>query len=271
MVCSECGRAVLQSGRGRPRRYCSRSCQGKAYRRRRDADRLSALRSSAAAEGAAAGSTSAALVDSAIALADEQGIRALTLRALAHWRGQAREDLHTEWGSRDRLLAQLVQRLFQDHVQCTRPDHRDEEPVDVLLRLSTDEWRLYRAHPWLVEVMTTTRPMLVSAVLDASRAAIQAFTDLGSDTADAFNRYLALSAYIQGMGALLTAEHQESARTGTSYRAWWSEQFSTLERSGATARHPWLEELGDTQPAHAFDADAAFHDGLRRILRGLTA
>lgn len=271
MVCSECGREALQSGRGRPRRYCSRSCQGRAYRRRRDAGRLSALRPPPAADGAAAGNTSAALVDAAIALADEQGIRALTLRALAQRRGQAREDLYKEWGSRDHLLAQLVQRLFQDHVQCTRPDRRDEEPADVLLRLSVDEWRLYRAHPWLVEVMTTTRPMLVPAVLDASHAAIQAFADIGNDTADAFSRYLALSAYIQGMGALLTAEHQESARTGTSYRAWWSQEFGTLERSGATTRHPWLDELDDSQPAHAFDADAVFHEGLHRILRGLIA
>ncbi|TDB80583.1 TetR/AcrR family transcriptional regulator, partial [Micromonospora sp. KC721] len=35
--CTQCRTEVDQSERGRPRRYCSRSCQARAYRARRAA------------------------------------------------------------------------------------------------------------------------------------------------------------------------------------------------------------------------------------------
>ena len=265
MVCPECGGDVTRSRTGRPRTYCSRSCQARAYRRRRDEGRLSAVRTGASAAGG-----SESVLDDAIALADGQGIRALTLRNLAHSRGLALSSLQRDLGSRDRLVALMVQRVFARSA-AARGRLDGESPVDVLALLADAEWQTYRAHPWLVEVMTTTRPPLVPAVLEASQAVMRAFTDLGIDGDEAFTRYLALSAYIQGMATLLVAEQQESGRTGTSYRTWWLEQFRVLDRSGATTRHPWLAELGDTQPADAFDADAAFQDGLPRIIRGLTA
>lgn len=265
MVCPLCGEGVDRGRTGRPRTYCSRSCQARAYRRRRDEGRLSAVRTGTSA---AAGSES--VLDDAIGLADGQGIHALTLRSLAHSRGLPLATLQRDLGSRDRLVALMVQRVFGRSADASgRVD--GEAPVDVLARLAHAEWQTYRAHPWLVEVMTTTRPPLVPAVLAQAQAVIAAFTDLGIDSDAAFSRYLALSAYIQGMATLVVAEEQETGRTETSYRTWWLEQFRVLDRTGVTTRHPWLAELGDTQPADAFDADAAFHDGLPRIIRGLTA
>ncbi|SMY12867.1 transcriptional regulator, TetR family [Brevibacterium jeotgali] len=265
MVCPMCGEGVDRGRTGRPRTYCSRSCQARAYRRRRDEGRLSAVRTGTSA---AAGEES--LVDDAIGLADDQGIHALTLRSLAHRRGQALVTLQRDLGSRDRLVALMVQRVFGGPADASgRAD--GEALVDVLARLALAEWQAYRAHPWLVEVMTTTRPPLVPAVLAQAEAVIAAFTELGIVREEAFGRYLALSAYIQGMATLVVAEEQETGRTETSYRAWWLDQFRALDRTGATTRHPWLATLGDTRSADAFDADATFRAGLPRIIRGLTA
>ncbi|SMX97971.1 transcriptional regulator, TetR family [Brevibacterium sp. Mu109] len=269
MVCAECGRDVVQAKTGRPRKYCSRSCQARGYRRRRDEGRLSA-----AAAAISSGGASPSLIDAAISMADTRGIRALTLRTLARDRGIAMSALQHDLGSRDRLVALMVQQIFRESTSQSRSQDGedapvDEEPVDALLRSADEEWQAYRAHPWLVEVMTTTRPPLVPAVLASVQAVIGTFMRVGLDSGEAFNRYLALSAYVQGMATLLTAERQESDRTGTSYRSWWLDQFRAMGRSGATTRHPWLTELSATRSQESFHADAAFYDGLPRIVHGL--
>lgn len=117
--------------------------------------------------------------------------------------------------------------------------------------------------------MASTRPPLVPAVLDAARATIEVFLELGLDDEAALNRYLALSAYIQGMGLLLIAEHRESAHSGSSYHSWWSEEIRRLDRSGSTLRHPWISELADQPRAGGFDANACFRANIHRVVSGL--
>lgn len=259
MECVECGRPLDAPARtGRPRRYCSRACQGRAYRRRRDDGRLA--EPSRATPGDARSRT---LVQVAVATADADGVEAVTLRSVAHRAGLALAVVRRDVGSRDRLVASMVQ-----HVLVTRPaPHIDpgDDPVDALTRLAEAEWATYAAHPWLVGVLASTRPPLVPAVLAAARAVVEVLERSGLDARTALDRYLALSAYVQGMAMLLLAEHRE-ARTGTSHRAWWRDTQERLDRTGATLRHPWIVDHGPDSP---LDVAATFRAGLRRVVPAL--
>jgi hypothetical protein len=146
-----------------------------------------------------------------------------------------------------------------------------ETPVQTLARLATEEWMTYREHPWLVTVLASSRPPLVPAVLDAARASTEAFVVLGLDPPSALARYVALSGYVQGMALLLVAEHGETARSGTAYRTWWSEESRRLDRTGTRRRHPWLDDASGGRLPDSFDTDADtwFRDGLDRVLAGL--
>ncbi|MDG4830990.1 TetR/AcrR family transcriptional regulator C-terminal domain-containing protein [Solwaraspora sp. WMMD1047] len=263
MGCAECGRELGAPARtGRPRRYCSRSCQARAYRRRRDRGRLAAAVRRTPPEP-----RTDRMIAAALGLADAEGAEALTLRGVAHRAGLPLTAVQQTLGSRDRLVETLVQ-----HVLSRRrpPAPPTGTPAQALARLAEHEWETYRAHPWLVGVLATTRPPLVPAVLDLARASVDAFVALGLDTATALRRYLSLSGYVQGMALLIRAEQQESARSGTTYRSWWGRETRRLDRTGGRLRHPWLDELtGDAAP-DTFDADAAFRDGLGRVLAGLT-
>ncbi len=300
MACAECGRDLdPPAGTGRPRRYCSRSCQSRAYRRRRDDGRL--VGTAPAAPRPAQGSSTALdhparagsstrddLLLVAVTLADDGGVGAVTLRAVAHRAGVPLAAVRRELGSRDRLLAALVQRLLAPRQPRLNQPSLNQAPlkqsllnqfappqagtpVEALTRLANQEWSAYREHPWLVAVLASSRPPLVPAVLDAARASTEAFVALGVDPPSALGRYLALSGYVQGMALLLLAEHDESAR-GTDYRTWWSAEARRLDRSGARRRHPWLDDVTGGSPPDAFDADvdAWFRDGLARVLAGLT-
>ena len=262
MECVECGARWETTARtGRPRRYCSRSCQGRAYRRRRDQGGLSAAPRTVTVD-----QQSTTALEAAIAMADTEGVDAVTLRSIAVRSGVALTAVQRAFGSRDRLVAMMVQHILAARME---PPARSNDPVGTLTTLAEQEWRAYESHPWLVSVMASARPPLVPAVLDASRGAIDAFMALGLNDDTALNRYLALSAYIQGMGLLLITERRESVRSGTSHHAWWSEEIRRLDRTGTTLRHPWLTELAAQPGADGFDANACFHDGLHRVVSGL--
>lgn len=206
------------------------------------------------------------ILETAIAMADAEGIDAVTLRSIAVRAGLAQTTVHRDFSSRDRLVASMAQHIFSSTMQ---PQSRADDAVGRLCRLAEQEWGAYESHPWLVSVMASTRPPLVPAVLDAARATIEVFLELGLDGEAALNRYLALSAYIQGMGLLLIAEHEESVSSGPSYRAWWSEEIRRLDRTGSTLRHPWIAELADQPRADSFDANACFRASLHRVVSGL--
>lgn len=202
----------------------------------------------------------------AVSMADDAGINAVTLRTVAARIDMPLAALQRDFGSRDRLVAAMVQQVLSSR---PTPTDTPDDPVRTLIDLAEREWRAYETHPWLVRVMASSRPPLVPAVLDSSRAVIDAFTSIGLDTNSALDRYLALSAYIQGMGLLLLAEHEESVRTGTSGRAWWAQEFRRMSRMGATGHHPWLSELAAQPQADGFNANACFQDGLHRVVSGL--
>ncbi|MEV2241128.1 TetR/AcrR family transcriptional regulator C-terminal domain-containing protein [Micromonospora sp. NPDC049891] len=206
------------------------------------------------------------MIEVATTLVDTQGVDGLTLRAVARHAGQPLAAVQHAFGSRDRLVAALVQHLLAPH---HAGPHRDP-PVEKLARLAEQEWQVYRAHPWLVGVLASTRPPLVPAVLDMAGASVEAFVALGLSPAIALRRYLALNAYIQGMALLLHAEQRETANPGTTYRSWWAEQIRRLDRTGSQRRHPWLGDVTAGTPPETFDADTAFRDGLHRVLIGLT-
>lgn len=175
-------------------------------------------------------------------------------------------EIQREFTSRDRLVAAMAQFVI--------PSRRhgrsgSESPSDTLARLARQEWAAYRAHPWLATVLASTRPPLAPGVLDLARGYVDAFIELGADPPTALGRYLALSAYIQGMAALLVSDLQESTRPTKSPAAWWSDEVRRLDRTRSRAYGRWIAEVSGGHVSDAADVDRWFADGLESVLAGL--
>lgn len=263
MPCVECGRSLPAGGKpGRPRRYCSRACQARAYRRRRDHGPAVTPRRLTGSPATAGADPREGLVRLAVETADAAGLGAVSVRALAESAGMPAHALYRVVRNRSDLLAAMA-----EHVVTRRmPGHTaPADPRGRLDRLARDEWAMYRRHPWLLAILATNRPPTGPAVLAMAGRTIEALTGAGYDPGDAFAAYLTLGAYIQGMALLIDHPTAE-----TPYGTWWSATTRRLESTGRTRHHPWLAAVRHGDPGHAdADLDAWFDFGLRRLLDGL--
>ncbi|MDG4810438.1 TetR/AcrR family transcriptional regulator C-terminal domain-containing protein [Micromonospora sp. WMMD1120] len=259
--CVECECELpASSGRGRPRRYCSRGCQARAYRRRRDHGPTTAPRPAPELSGPTGADPRERLIGLAVELADSGGLDAVSMLLLAHHAAMPAHAVYRHLRNRAELLGAMAERVTAVPVPGDMGPPPD--PRQRLERLAQDEWTMYREHPWLLTVLATDRPPTGPAVLAMVDRVVAAFTAAGYDPAGAFRAYLALSGYVQGMALLIRRDPVDLP-----YHVWWSATRDRLERTGRARRRPWLAAAGQTRLDT--DLDTWFHFGLGALLDGL--
>ncbi|MDG4758453.1 helix-turn-helix domain-containing protein [Micromonospora sp. WMMD710] len=91
-----------------------------------------------------------AIVAAAIILADAEGIAAVSMRAVANVLGTGAGSLYRYLSSRDDLLDLMTDRVVGE----LRPYPRAEvDWLDTMLLLARRQLALFRAHPWLLDVI----------------------------------------------------------------------------------------------------------------------
>ena len=163
MLCAQCGRAIVSAGRGRPRRYCGRACQARAYRARRDGS-VSRAPSRPVPPPHPSELSRARVVHAAIRLADADGIEAVSMRVLAARLGVATMALYRHVSGKDDLVEAMVDTLL---AESWEPGDQGWGWRVLLEHEARQEWELYRRHPWLVAVLSTARPPLGPGLLEA--------------------------------------------------------------------------------------------------------
>ncbi|UKY53470.1 TetR/AcrR family transcriptional regulator [Streptomyces inhibens] len=125
-------------GRGRPARYCSRSCQAKAYRRRRQTP-------APAAERPAATGTRMRkrrqIAEALWRIAAERGLHAASLREVAAEAGVSLRTVQYHFESKHQLLVAALHMLHEENERIAR-SRIDHDPADprALLRAVLEEF-----------------------------------------------------------------------------------------------------------------------------------
>jgi AcrR family transcriptional regulator len=254
--CAQCGRQIDQPSRGRRRRYCSRACQARAYRDRKR------TRPAARVERPSA-LTPARITAAAIALADADGLRELSMRRLATALGVATMSLYRHFANRDALIQAMTDTVAGE----LRPSDSALGWRERLSHEAREEWRLYRRHPWVLQVLASTRPPLGPNTLGNVERALDAAASAGLPAEAAMTVYLASSGIVQGIALLPTSEQEVADASGVSIEEWWEAQTSHLVETLDPAAFPRLAR----QPAGgAFtDFDAVFEFALDALLTGV--
>ncbi|QLY27778.1 TetR/AcrR family transcriptional regulator [Nocardia huaxiensis] len=139
-----------------------------------------------------------AIVTTAISLADESGLDALSMRRIADRMSVGAMSLYRHIPNKDALLAAMT-----DEVSRRNPypptDGRNWTWRD-RVRIAADiDWRLYQEHPWVLFTFAVPRYNFGEHSLIVLAWLVEGFAELGVDTREATRMSLSVWSYIAGV------------------------------------------------------------------------
>lgn len=144
------------------------------------------------------------VLDTALALADRDGVRALTMRRLGDELGVEAMTLYHYVANKDALLDGLVERVFaraMAHAEQQAARAADAEHVDAWRELLAAYASALRTallrHPGVLS-LATTRPAVTPATLDVVESTLGALTSAGFPLARAVDALNALTVFVIG-------------------------------------------------------------------------
>lgn len=205
------------------------------------------------------------IVDAAVALADADGIGAVSMAAVAAKLGFTPMSLYRYVSAKDDLLL-----LMQEQATGLPPEeHREQEGWQDQLRYLFDaQVRIYLEHPWILSLPITGAPITPSssAWLDAALAAIQ---DAPLGDAERLAVALSIMGQARWYGIVLAGYAEQARITGLSPQEVSAREATLFDRVVTAEDFPALRHAIDA--GIFFDESDPFRFGLQRILDGVSA
>ncbi len=211
-----------------------------------------------------------AVVEAAIAIADDRGLDAVTMRAIAERVGSSPMTLYTYVPGKAELLDLMLDALYLD---MARAPWSPRQGWRTRLRAVADVNRaLLEAHPWAARV-STARPPLGPGLMAKYEHELGALDGLGLSAGEMDAALGFLLGFVQA--AVVAAQDAAASTAGAGDDAtWWAEAAPVLERLVDPAAYPLAARVGSVVGAEQggpFDPERAYAFGLERLLDGLGA
>lgn len=199
----------------------------------------------------------------AIALADERGVAALSMRRIATSLGAAPMSLYTYVPGKAELLE-----LMLDTVYARMPlaDTTGRPWRERLTAVAEENRELYRAHPWAIAI-TTDRPVLGPGAMAKYEHELEAFSGLGLADVAIDDSLAFLLSFVR------SAVRDPASTPTTTDEQWWRTNEPLLARMFDPTTYPNAARIGaaaGNRHGTAFDPEHAFEFGLQRVLDGLS-
>ncbi|WP_182883583.1 TetR/AcrR family transcriptional regulator C-terminal domain-containing protein [Microbispora sp. H10949] len=209
--------------------------------------------------------TPARITSAAIAVADAEGLGAVSMRRVAAELGVATMSLYRHVADKDALVLRMMEEIF------ARMRFPDEPPRDWRGRIELAArllWVTFRRHPWLAPAMSVTRPQPIAAALPFSEWMLTALDGHGLDLETVFTAYITVFNHVRGTAINLEVEAEAEELTGMSVDEWMDAQEPAFKAIMAGRRLPMFESLSAS--GYDFDIGALFEFGLQRLLDGIS-
>ena len=228
----------------------------------------SRLRGSARPRGAEATLSKERIVAAATAVADKEGLDALSMRRVAVELDVATMSLYRHVRDKDDLLTAMVDAAFGE---WRAPPPRSGAAWQALLTEAARElWQIFRRHLWLAPAYSVTRPLIVPSGLGYSERVLATLLDRGLKPATAFSMHLILFNFVRGFATSLEMEATAEADTGVTADEWMDVQKPALDALLADRDVPAFRAVLDSfEPdGYDMDLDQLFETGLSYLLAG---
>jgi len=205
------------------------------------------------------------IVHTAIAVADAEGMAALSMRRVATELDVATMSLYRYVSGKDELLLLMADAVFGE---AALPD---PAPIDWRAALAAHaraQWTLYRRHPWITRTVSFTRPLLAPNGMALTEWAMGVLARLGFDLATNLHIVIAITGFVHGTAVNLESELEAQQDTGVSSDEWMQAQEAAFHAIVASGRFPLLTAIS-AQPDFDVELDRLFELGLTLLLDGL--
>lgn len=207
------------------------------------------------------------IVREAIAIADEQGIAAVTMRSVAERVGVGAMTLYGYVPGRDELLGLMIDEVAGEG---DRPPPRGDLRAR-LTAIADELMSAYRAHPWLVDARLP-RPWLGPGMSDRYEWQVAAIDDYGLDDITMDQVVTSIDAFVGGLARGWVAEQERLALAETDLE-WWLQTGAVLDEVMAGHDYPVSGRVGQAagEDYGLGDAERSYRFGLDLLITGVEA
>ncbi|MGW1178134.1 TetR/AcrR family transcriptional regulator [Kitasatospora sp. NPDC002543] len=227
-----------------------------------------------------------AIVSAGIAVADAEGMAALSMRAVGERLGRTAMALYTYVPGKaelldlmhDRALAELATEAAgategAGVTEATGVAAPADDWREAVTAWADDLYACYLRHPWVLQV-SQARPVLGPAELAAMEALLRALRPAGLAPSRLRGAVAALWQFIRGQAATTADARGAAAATGVTDEDWWATRSARLAELAPdfAQRFPLLVALRSTGGSAPQDTHReAFRTGLAVLLDGIAA
>ena len=213
--------------------------------------------------------TLAHVVAVALRIADAEGLAALSMRGVAGQLGIPPMSLYRHVPSKEELLRRMTDAAFAEESYAALRPAGWRACLETAARR---QWALYRRRPWLAQVVTLSRPVILPSVMTHVEWALRAVDGLGLTPETMLHVHLTLYGYVQGLAWNLESERKAEAESGLTEEAWMETQAAALAAATGSGAYPTFTKVVTSFAAgYDHDLDRIFEFGLARLLDGIAA
>jgi AcrR family transcriptional regulator len=206
------------------------------------------------------------VVRAGIALADAEGLEALSMRQLADELNVPVMTLYTYVPGKAELLDVMLDTVS---AETARPPVEAWRPA--LEQVARENWALYHRHPWMLHI-AAYRPPLGPNIITKYDYELSTVDGVGLTDVEIDSVITLVLGYVAGCARGSVEAAQAEQRTGISDADWWAANAPLLERVIQPERYPIATRVGSAageEHGAAYAPSFAFEFGLARVLDGI--
>jgi AcrR family transcriptional regulator len=202
------------------------------------------------------------VVRTAIAIADAEGLDALSMRRLAAELDIGPMSLYRQVANKDDLVAQMIDTVFGDQELPEPGPDGWRAKLELVSRL---QWDLVKRHLWLPRVISFTRPLLVPNAMAHTEWTLRALDCLDVPMTTRTREAIVLPALVMTVAMSLAAEVEAEQNDGETFDRWWHARESRTAELLDSGAFPLLATVPEEVVT---DLDGLFEYALARHLDG---
>lgn len=208
------------------------------------------------------------IVQAAMAVADRDGLEALSMRRVADALGAGTMSLYRYVPGKAELLDLMIDTAYGKIERSGEPSDGWRERLE---RIAHEERALHLRHPWLLQV-AMGRPTLGPNIIAKYDHELRAVSGIGLTDIEMDAVVTLLTGFVHSVARSAIEAARAPEDTGMTDQQWWDAHAPLLEKVLDPNRYPTAARVGAAAgAAHnaAHNPEHAFEFGLQRVLDGI--